>query len=83
MLFTRGKLLILTYHRVCPEPDALIPDNAHAAGFGRQMQVLARAFRVLPLTEAVERLHAATLPARAVCITFDDGYADNVSQCPS
>jgi peptidoglycan/xylan/chitin deacetylase (PgdA/CDA1 family) len=77
MLSTRGRLLILTYHRVCPEPDALITGNAHAAGFRRQMQVLARGFNVLPLVEAVERMHAGTLPARAVCITFDDGYADN------
>jgi peptidoglycan/xylan/chitin deacetylase (PgdA/CDA1 family) len=77
MLSTRGRLLILTYHRVCPEPDALVAGNAHAAGFARQMQVLARAFRVLPLTEAADRLEAGTLPARAVCITFDDGYADN------
>jgi peptidoglycan/xylan/chitin deacetylase (PgdA/CDA1 family) len=77
MLSTRGRLLILTYHRVCPEPDALVTGNAHAAGFARQMQVLARAFRVLPLTEAAARLGAGTLPSRAVCISFDDGYADN------
>jgi peptidoglycan/xylan/chitin deacetylase (PgdA/CDA1 family) len=77
MLSTRGKLLILTYHRVCLEPDALITGNAHAAGFRRQMQMLARAFNVLPLVEAVERMHSGTLPSRAVCITFDDGYADN------
>jgi peptidoglycan/xylan/chitin deacetylase (PgdA/CDA1 family) len=77
MLSTRGRLLILTYHRVCAAPDPVVPGNAHAAGFARQAQVLARAFHVLPLVEASERLRAATLPARAVCITFDDGYADN------
>jgi len=77
MLTTRGRLLILTYHRVCPQPDALITGNAYAGGFRRQMQLLARAFNVLPLVEAVERMHAGTLPSRAVCITFDDGYADN------
>jgi peptidoglycan/xylan/chitin deacetylase (PgdA/CDA1 family) len=41
------------------------------------MQFLANHFNVLPLREAAQRLRNGTLPARAACVTFDDGYADN------
>jgi peptidoglycan/xylan/chitin deacetylase (PgdA/CDA1 family) len=72
-------LSILTYHRVVAEPDALVPDHVCAADFDWQLAALARWFRVLPLREAVSRLRAGTLPARAASVTFDDGYADNAN----
>lgn len=72
----RAGLSILIYHRVLAEPDPL-RDDPDAAAFGWQMQLLARHFNVLPLIEAAARLREGTLPARAACVTFDDGYADN------
>jgi peptidoglycan/xylan/chitin deacetylase (PgdA/CDA1 family) len=72
-------LSILIYHRVVPEPDPLVPDTVCAAEFDRQLAVLKRWFTVLPLREATARLRNGTLPVRAACITFDDGYADNVT----
>jgi peptidoglycan/xylan/chitin deacetylase (PgdA/CDA1 family) len=73
----RARLLILTYHRVLPHDDLLLPDEPDAALFEQQMRWLCTYCNVLPLTEAVSRLVAGTLPARAACITFDDGYANN------
>jgi peptidoglycan/xylan/chitin deacetylase (PgdA/CDA1 family) len=73
----RGRLLILMFHRVLPQPDPLFPEDHDAAAFGAQMDMLARHFRVLPLAEAIPMLVQWRLPARSVCITFDDGYADN------
>lgn len=73
----RARLFILIYHRVRPVIDPLLPDVVDAASFSWQMHALREHFNVLPLSEAAERLAAGNLPARAACITFDDGYADN------
>jgi peptidoglycan/xylan/chitin deacetylase (PgdA/CDA1 family) len=73
----RGRLVVLIYHRVLPQPDPLLHDVIDSAGFERHMALLAADFNVLPLGEACERLARERLPARAAAITFDDGYADN------
>jgi peptidoglycan/xylan/chitin deacetylase (PgdA/CDA1 family) len=72
-----GRLSILIFHRVLPQPDPIFPDEMHAERFARLCEWLARSFHVLALDQAADRLVAGTLPARALCITFDDGYADN------
>lgn len=72
-----ARLSILIYHRVLAETDPLQPDIPDVAQFRRHMRLLARQFRPLPLLEAVARLRDGSLPTRAVCVTFDDGYADN------
>lgn len=72
-----GRLSILVYHRVLPRSDTMLAGEVEAAAFDWQMALLAEYFQVLPLSEAVHRLRSGTLPARAACVTFDDGYADN------
>jgi peptidoglycan/xylan/chitin deacetylase (PgdA/CDA1 family) len=71
-------LLILIYHRVLETPDPLRRRTVHAAEFASQMDLLAQCFNVLPLPEALVRLQSRSLPSRAVSVTFDDGYADNL-----
>jgi peptidoglycan/xylan/chitin deacetylase (PgdA/CDA1 family) len=75
-----ARLSILIFHRVLPAPDPLFPGEIDAARFDAICRWLGTWFRVLPLDEAVHRLARGTLPARAACITFDDGYADNHDQ---
>ena len=75
----RARLSILIYHRVLPAPDPFLDGDPDAETFRWQMQLLARHFNPLSLNEAVSRLREGTLPARAVCVTFDDGYADNLT----
>ncbi|NMG63882.1 polysaccharide deacetylase family protein [Azoarcus indigens] len=75
----RARLSTLIFHRVLPAPDPLLPGDPDAATFRWQMRTLARHFNVLPLGEAVQRLREGSLPPRAACVTFDDGYADNLT----
>jgi peptidoglycan/xylan/chitin deacetylase (PgdA/CDA1 family) len=72
-----GRLSVLIFHRVLPQYDPLFPDEICAPRFDSICAWLASWFNVLPLDEAVVKMRAGTLPARAACITFDDGYADN------
>lgn len=73
----RGRLTILMYHRVVEQLDPLSPYTPTAEVFDRHMETLANGFKVLPLSEAIERLRNSSLPRRAACVTFDDGYRDN------
>lgn len=70
-------LSILIYHRVLTRPDPLFPGEVDQVEFNRQLGLLKSMFNVIPLLDAVHHLRAGTLPPRAACITFDDGYADN------
>lgn len=72
------RLSIVTFHRVLPVHDSLLPDEPDVAAFETQITWLAAAFRILSLPEAVARLAAGTLPPRALCLTFDDGYRNNL-----
>lgn len=72
-----GKLSIAIFHRVHAQPDPLFPDEPDRQRFDEVCRWLKTWFQVMPLDEAVRALRAGRLPARALCITFDDGYADN------
>ncbi len=71
------RLGILTYHRVLPLPDPLRPYEPTAKSFDAQLRLLRHTFNILRLDKAVDLLQQGRLPARALAITFDDGYKDN------
>lgn len=72
-------LLILTYHRVLEQPDALRSTQTHKEQFERQLSVIRRFFHAYTLSDACRRLRDGSLPQRSVAITFDDGYLDNAT----
>ena len=74
----RARLSILIYHRVLAQDDPINNWDATAGVFEAHMRALAANFSPLLLSDAVARLANGSLPARAACVTFDDGYADNV-----
>lgn len=73
----RNRLSILIYHRVLASPDSLFPDEIDARRFEQQLRFLKSSFTPISLSEALDGLRNNTLPPRAACLTFDDGYADN------
>ena len=82
LFFPKGRnarLAILTYHRVLSNPDPIQVNEVDVKTFDWQMETLSRYFNVLPLDEALDRLYNDSLPAGTVSITFDDGYADNLT----
>lgn len=72
-----AKLTILIYHRVLEKPDPYREGEVTAEEFDWHMREVAKNFQVIKLGDAVKNLKNGELPAGALCITFDDGYADN------
>src|SRR4051812_35493116 len=70
--------VILMCHRIAEpawDPWAL---SIAPARFDEQLRRLTAERIPLSMTELVARLEAGTLPSRAVALTFDDGYVDNL-----
>jgi peptidoglycan/xylan/chitin deacetylase (PgdA/CDA1 family) len=72
--------LILAYHRVtqlASDPQWLSVTPQH---FAEHLEVLVSGCQTLKLAELTDRGRPGGLPPRAVVVTFDDGYADNLHE---
>jgi peptidoglycan/xylan/chitin deacetylase (PgdA/CDA1 family) len=81
----RGPAMVLRYHAVTEGPQEVVyagPDIClPVEAFRLQAAYLKRAYSVVPVGDLVDSvLQGRRLPARAVAITFDDGYADNFTR---
>jgi peptidoglycan/xylan/chitin deacetylase (PgdA/CDA1 family) len=73
------RALILLYHRVYDvpiDPFSLAVTPEH---FQEHLDVLGAMTRPIRLGELVRGMRDGTLPDRSVAVTFDDGYADNLT----
>lgn len=75
----KQKLSILIYHQVLAQADPMRPTEPTAAVFDWQMRLLRNYFTPLSLDDAITHLQHKSLPANAVCVTFDDGYLNNLT----
>lgn len=75
-LFPGG--LVLLYHRVAhldTDPQWLsVPPGL----FGEQLEAVKRAGHVMSLGELIAAMARGRVPRRAITVTFDDGYLDNL-----
>jgi peptidoglycan/xylan/chitin deacetylase (PgdA/CDA1 family) len=71
--------LILLYHRVAEPPTDPQLLSVTPGRFARHMAYLSSHFEVVGLNELVNRMPKAGTGSRLVAVTFDDGYADNLS----
>jgi peptidoglycan/xylan/chitin deacetylase (PgdA/CDA1 family) len=71
------KILVLMYHRIAdidrdPWQLAVTPEH-----FEQSLTLLQKKFNVITVSELVEQLNNKSITSDSVCLTFDDGYADN------
>jgi peptidoglycan/xylan/chitin deacetylase (PgdA/CDA1 family) len=72
------RAVVLMYHRIAEglaDPFNLCVSPAH---FSEQLEILGRQYSVVRLEDLLPKLRDRKLPPKAVAITFDDGYADNL-----
>ena len=77
--WNRSRLLVVCYHGVTMRETSddwlMLP----VAEFERQIDHLARFYELLPLDQALREMEERGLETPTAAITFDDGYANNLS----
>ncbi|MGK5173596.1 polysaccharide deacetylase family protein [Geodermatophilus sp. CPCC 205761] len=75
----RPRAVVLCYHRVAETDDDPYGQAVRPATFAGHVELLAREHPVVPLGELVDAVPQRAYRDGTVAITFDDGYADNLT----
>jgi peptidoglycan/xylan/chitin deacetylase (PgdA/CDA1 family) len=65
------------YHRIADVAIDPWQLAVHPEHFEQQVKLLREKYNVIPVAELIKQLRQKKLTANTVCLTFDDGYADN------
>lgn len=71
--------VVLLYHRIADSPDDPYMLSVTPRHFAEHLQVIRQHARPVRLHEVARGLAAGSLPRLGVCVTFDDGYQDNLN----
>ena len=69
---------ILVYHRVANVSHDPLQLCVSPQNFKKQIIYLKKNFNLIPLSQMVNNLKSHKIKERAVAVTFDDGYSDNL-----
>ena len=72
-----GGAPILGYHRISSSLEVLDEACVSPENFAEHLHEIRKRTHPIRLSKLVQHLKDGSLPARAIAVTFDDGYADN------
>ena len=71
-----NRFYIIPYHMIVNKPNGFYPETS-SADIEKQINHLAKNYKIISLDEIVERVKNKRSLRRCVAITFDDGFRDN------
>lgn len=70
---------VLLYHRICKISEDPVHLSVTPETFRSHLAFIKQKYSPVSLTELINRVKNHTLEGKEICITFDDGYRDNIT----